>query len=108
MSVHLPEPLDAYFAAGNGRDIERITECFVPDARVHDEGEWREGHAEIARWAREAREKFDFTSTPLAVEGAADEPVVTALVEGSFPGSPVELRYRFGLRDGRIASLRIA
>ena len=73
MSVHLPEPLDAYFAAGNGRDIERITECFVPDARVHDEGEWREGHT-----------------------------------EGSFPGSPVELRYRFGLRDGRIASLRIA
>jgi len=108
MSPHLPEPLGAYFAAGNGRDISRIAGCFTEDARVLDEGEWRTGRDEIARWAREAREKYDFRSTPLAVEGPADEPLVTARVEGNFPGSPVELRYRFAIRDGLIASLGIA
>lgn len=108
MTPDLPEPLGVYFAAGNGPDIERLTECFTPDARVYDEGEWHEGHAAIAHWAREARKKYAYTSTPLAVEGPAEEPVVTAHVEGNFPGSPVELRYRFDLRNGRIASLRIA
>jgi hypothetical protein len=28
-------------------------------------------------------------------------------LEGNFPGGTVDLRYRFGLRDGRIAELRI-
>ncbi len=108
MSIELPVPLEAYFEAGNGRDIARIAECFAPDARVLDEGEWRQGLEEICRWAEEARVKYNFISTPLAVEGPADEPIVTARVEGNFPGSPIELRYRFDLSDGKIASLSIA
>lgn len=108
MSINLPQPLEAYFAAGNCRDIAGIVDCFAPDARVHDEGEWREGHAEIARWAHETREKYAFTATPLAVEGQPEAPVVTARVEGNFPGSPIDLRYRFGLHGARITSLQIA
>lgn len=108
MSIELPVPLEAYFEAGNGRDLSRITECFAPDARVLDEGEWRQGLEEIRRWAEEARVKYNFTSTPLTVEGPADEPIITARVEGNFPGSPIELRYRFALSDGKIASLSIA
>ncbi|OYX16515.1 MAG: hypothetical protein B7Z07_02600 [Sphingomonadales bacterium 32-67-7] len=108
MTISLPAPLKTYFDAGNGQNIEEITRCFAPDARVLDEGEWRQGHEDIARWAREAREKYNFTSTPLALEGPAHEPIVTARVEGNFPGSPIELRYRFALMDGKIASLSIA
>jgi hypothetical protein len=35
-------------------------------------------------------------------------PVVRSRVTGNFPGSPVNLRYRFRLERGLIASLEIA
>ncbi|OJW62763.1 MAG: hypothetical protein BGO57_14575 [Sphingomonadales bacterium 63-6] len=108
MALDLPAPLGTYFNAGNGPDIAQLTQCFAEDARVLDEGEWRQGHEEITRWAQDARAKYNFISTPLAMEGPAQEPIVTARVEGNFPGSPIELRYRFVLAEGKIASLSIA
>ncbi|MEP6661144.1 MAG: hypothetical protein ABJD24_14600 [Acidimicrobiales bacterium] len=40
------------------------------------------------------------------VEGVERHDVQTHL-EGNFPGGTVDLTHRFGLRDGRIASLQI-
>ncbi len=36
------------------------------------------------------------------------EPLAVIHLEGNFPGSPVDLRYRFAMRDDLIASLVIA
>jgi len=43
----------------------------------------------------------------VAVEAAPDRTVVTAHVTGDFPGSPIDLRYRFKLVDRQIAGLEI-
>jgi len=108
MSVQLPPVLESYFAAGNANDAPRIAAHFAEHARVKDEGQWREGRAAIETWAREAREKFQYTATPLAAEPDGEAQVVTARVEGNFPGSPVELRYRFELDGDKIDRLEIA
>jgi hypothetical protein len=53
--------------------------------------------------------KFTYTVEVVDAEPtAADSYVVTARLEGNFPGSPVDLRFQFGLRDGLIAALEIA
>ena len=107
VTLDLPAPLTAYFAAANAGDIEAQVSCFTATANVKDEGEWRQGPAAIAAWARDTRERYQHQSTPLAVDGQAPAVFVDARVEGSFPGSPVVLRYRFELVDGWIDRLEI-
>ena len=55
----------------------------------------------------DARAKYSFQSEPFQTEGDADRPVITAHVTGDFPGSPVDLTYRFVVIDGAIAALSI-
>ena len=78
MSIQLPTVIEDYFAAGNANDVTRVAVHFAQNARVKDEGSWREGRAQIEEWARETREKYSFTSTPLAIEEASEGYIVTA------------------------------
>lgn len=107
MQPDLPPAISGYIAAANTSDIAAISGYFADDARVKDEGQWREGRQAIEQWARETREKFDFRTTPLSAESERDATIVTARVEGNFPGSPITLRYRFELAGDRIARLEI-
>ncbi|MNU10213.1 hypothetical protein D3C72_2572370 [compost metagenome] len=63
--------------------------------------------AAIQAWKAETSTKYIYTTQPLAVEREANSQVVRARVTGNFPGSPVDLRYRFALERGLIASLEI-
>lgn len=107
INQELPEPLAEYFAAANQGDIETQVNQFSPAARVKDEGEWRQGHAAIADWARNTRARYQHQSTPLSLDSDAAAVFVNARVAGNFPGSPVVLRYRFELQDGLIDRLEI-
>ncbi len=107
MAIDLPAPLSEYFAAANTDDAGRIAACFAQDARVHDEKQDFVGRAAIRQWAADARAKYSFQSEPFAIDGDAGRPVVTAHVTGDFPGSPVDLTYRFVIADGAIAALSI-
>jgi hypothetical protein len=49
-----------------------------------------------------------FTSEPFAAEEKGGKTIVTGRVTGTFPGSPVDLRYSFGLEGDSIASLEIS
>ncbi|CKU18089.1 Uncharacterised protein [Mycobacterium tuberculosis] len=44
---------------------------------------------------------------PFALEREDDFQIVRAKVTGNFPGSPIDLSYRFRLERGLIASLEI-
>jgi hypothetical protein len=106
MSLDLPSPVAAYFAADN-RDGEAIAQCFSERGVVKDEGRKHEGRVAIARWKANASAKYNYTSEPFAVEECDGKIVVTAHVVGDFPGSPIDLRYFFGLDGDKIASLEI-
>jgi len=75
---------------------------------VRDEGEDITGHPAIAAWARKVRDKYSATARVLSHEARDGADFVTAKVSGTFPGSPIELTYRFGVSGGKITSLAIA
>lgn len=73
---------------------------------VHDEGQDYRGIAAIRRWSDGVIEKYHLRSEVLDAVEEEDETIVTALVFGSFDGSPAWIGWVFNLRDGKIAELR--
>jgi len=107
MSITLPEPVVAFFAAANRDDADALSLCFVDGAVVRDEGRRIKGIAAIKRWHSEAKKKYHHTLEPVDSVERDGKIVVIGKVSGSFPNSPVNLEHIFGLRGGRIASLEI-
>ncbi|MES2992231.1 MAG: nuclear transport factor 2 family protein [Pseudomonadota bacterium] len=105
-TLNLPEPIAAYFAADR-RHPDAVTQCFTANAVVADEGRSHTGTDAIKAWKAAASARYTYTATPLALRQEEGAQVVTSHVVGDFPGSPVDLRYRFRLERGLIASLEI-
>ena len=106
MSIPLPKPIAAYFAADRA-DADAVALCFAENAVVIDEKQTHRGRDAIRRWREEAAQKFSYAVDPFAVSEEDERIVVTAHLTGNFPGSPVDLRYRFVLEGDRIARLEI-
>ena len=104
--IHLPPPIAAYFDA-DASDANAVARCFSESAVVIDERREHRGRPAITRWKAEATAKYHYTSVPLALDASGSDAIVTARVTGDFPGSPVELRYRFRLESASIARLEI-
>jgi hypothetical protein len=104
---NLPETLLRYFTAASAHDVNRMIALFVTGAVVRDEGREHRGLRAIREWMRETIEKYDYTAEPTAFTENGGRAIVTGLVSGNFPGSPVSLRYVFLLQSGKIARLEI-
>ena len=106
MTFDLPGPVAAYFAADRegGRAVAR---CFTETAVVKDEGRTHRGRAAIRQWKKDASTRYQYTSEPVACEARDGTVMVTSRLTGTFPGSPVSLRFFFALEGDRIASLEI-
>ena len=107
MSIDLPAPIAIYIAAENRGDTEALARCFAEHAVVRDEGQTVEGLAAIRRWKAETRKKYQHTVEPLACAQKGDKTIVTNRLTGNFPGSPIDLRFIFGLDGNKIVSLEI-
>jgi hypothetical protein len=106
MQLNLPKPIAAYFSADKG-DSESVAQCFTDNAVVKDEGHAYQGRAAIKKWKEEVSAEYEYTSEPLACEERDAKFVITSRLTGNFPGSPVNLRFFFGLEGDKIASLEI-
>lgn len=107
MSLDLPAPLSAYFAAENVQDKEGLARCFASHAVVRDEGRTIEGLPGIQKWMMETKKKYQHTVEPLRSIQKAAKTVVTCRLTGNFPGSPIEVEFIFTLDGGKITSLEI-
>jgi SnoaL-like domain len=107
MSINLPKPIAAYFAAEKAGDAGALARCFASDGVVYDEGGAFTGRAAIERWKTTARAKYHHTVVPLGVTERDGAIVVIGRVSGKFPGSPVELQHVFRLDGEKIAALEI-
>ena len=107
MAIKLPKGIANYFEADRRRDAAAISECFAADAIVRDEGHTYTGREAIREWMADAIAKYSCTTEPFAIADESDRTVVTSHVVGNFPGSPVDLRYQFTLKDSAIARLEI-
>jgi hypothetical protein len=106
MTLDLPGPVAAYFAADREGGAA-VARCFAEVAVVKDEGRTYRGRAAIRQWKEEVSTKYQYTSEPLACEARDGTVVVTNRLTGTFPGSPVDLRFFFVLEGDTIASLEI-
>lgn len=105
--LDLPEPIAAYFDADR-QDGQAVARCFTTDGVVLDEGKTHAGLAAIAAWKTDAASRYTYTAKPHTLETQGRSYIVTSQVSGDFPGSPLDLRYRFTLERGKIATLEIA
>jgi hypothetical protein len=106
MSLDLPEPIAAYFDADK-LDGDAVARCFTQDAAVKDERQTYSGLAAIRQWKADASAKYHYTCEPFRSAQENGTTVVTCHLAGTFPGSPIDLRYFFRLERGKISSLEI-
>jgi SnoaL-like protein len=99
--------IEAYFQASNADDIDGLVACFLPNATVSDEKQTHRGTAGIRAWGMEVRKKYQFLTEILGARETSGGTIVTAKVSGTFPGSPVNLDFKFTLSNDKIRSLDI-
>lgn len=107
MNETTPKPIAAYIAASNSHDMDALAACFSPDAVVTDEARQYQGRAAIREWCADADAKYNPQVEVLGLERQADAWLLTGKVSGSFPGSPVTLRFAFTLEGDSIRALEI-
>ena len=107
MDLQLPHPIATYLRAENAGDVEALSECFAPHATVRDEGHYYEGLAAIKNWKAQTKKKYNHTVTPLEISTSNGNATLKARISGTFPGSPVTVKFHFELVDDQIASLQI-
>ena len=107
MPLALKPPVSTYFAARNAHDGVRTAALFTEDGRVHDERHDHRGRAAIQAWAEETSRQYQMTQTPKEAREEDGATVVRAEVKGTFPGSPIELGFRFVVDGERIRDLKI-
>jgi hypothetical protein len=105
-NTKLADPIARYLRAANAQDVNAVAACFTSDAVVRDEDRDRRGTAEVRAWADEVSQKYRPIVEPLSVseKGAT---ILVGRVSGTFPGSPLDLRYAFTLKGRKIARLEI-
>jgi hypothetical protein len=100
----LPPPIVIYFTAEDG---DTFAKAFTQDAEVLDEGQTHHGPEAIRAWWQAAKAKYRHRAEPLDMTEANGKTVVSAKVSGDFPGSPIVLRFSFGLQGALIRELGI-
>jgi hypothetical protein len=106
MTAALPPAIAAFFRAHNPGETDDFNELFTVDALVCDEEHEYRGTA-IKTWIDGAIAKYKPIADVTELAEVGEQTIVTAQVSGSFPGSPAQLRYKFTLRNGKIAALVI-
>lgn len=106
MMVVLPKPIADYFNADKTSSAD-VAECFTATASVTDAGLNYTGHKAIKKWNSVATTKYQYTCDPIAAEANNGVQHVLCHLEGEFPGSPLNLLYRFTLEGPKIAALEI-
>ncbi|MCF6371127.1 nuclear transport factor 2 family protein [Rhizobium halophilum] len=107
MAIQLPKAIAAYFAADKRGNAVEVSECLVETAFVKDEGEIYLGRDEIKGWKNKSSKKYHYTVEPFEISTDDRRTVVSSRLAGSFPGSPVDLRYFFVLDGDLIQALEI-
>jgi uncharacterized protein (TIGR02246 family) len=105
----LAPAIAAYIAAANARDTSTVASFFAEDANVFDEGQHRIGTQAIAQWMQDTARRYQPKVEVLDVQQRTGKVLVHNLISGTFPSSPLELRYMFRLDEqGKIARLDIS
>jgi hypothetical protein len=107
MITSIPSPIGAYLLAENSRNPRAVAACFKPDGVVRDEGKIRRGRTEIEAWKTETSAQYSAQIAPVEVSTVEGGYLLLASVSGNFPGSPLNMNFRFSVSDSLIDLLEI-
>ncbi|MDX6639092.1 MAG: hypothetical protein QOF12_103, partial [Solirubrobacteraceae bacterium] len=109
MLSHGPDVIARYFQLDAELDVDGVTALFTDDAVVADERETHHGKETIRAWRAGPASRYTYTTEILGTESAGtDRHIVTARLNGNFPGGTVVLKHDFTLAGKHIARLVIA
>ncbi|MAS95200.1 MAG: ketosteroid isomerase [Verrucomicrobiales bacterium] len=103
----LPEVILNYIAAANDGRIEDAATCFAEDALVNDESRDHHGREAIRKWINDTTREFQPKNEVLSANSDGDTHTVISKISGDFPGSPIDLKFRFDVTNGKISHLII-
>lgn len=107
MQAGLPVAVAAFFEGRNARAFDRAVSGFAEDGVVQDEARDHRGRAAIREWIASTALAYQDRAEVLEVTADDSGATVRAEVSGTFPGSPIVLRFAFALSGGQITALRI-
>lgn len=103
----LPKIIADLVAAQNQFDALAYAKCFSETAVVFDEGKTHIGRKAVEDWIDESNKKYKSMMKPLSIVDEGKTLVLSAECSGTFPGSPLILKFHFELKDGLIQSLKV-
>jgi hypothetical protein len=106
MDTKLPPVIAAFFHAHNTGETDDFNQLFTVDAVVIDEAHEYRGAA-IKAWIDGAIVQYKPVANVTDLAKVSEQTIATAQVTGNFPGSPAQIRYKFTLKNGKIAALVI-
>jgi hypothetical protein len=107
VTIKLPKAIEAYFDADREGGPDAVAAAFTENGIVKDKGKTYRGRDAIRRWMAEAATQYSYTVEPCFIAAENGKTEVTGHVVGTFPGSPVDLRYFFVLAGDRVSELEI-
>lgn len=105
--MNLPKVLTDLVKAQNEFDAVTYAGLFSETAVVFDEGKTHKGRTEIERWIDHSNKNYQSVMKPLALTQNGTTSILTAECSGTFPGSPITLKFHFDIVDGQIQQLKV-
>ncbi|PZR19799.1 MAG: hypothetical protein DI539_12860 [Flavobacterium psychrophilum] len=105
--MNIPKVITNLVNAQNSFDSITYANCFSDDAVVFDEGKTHNGKKEIQQWIDEANKKYMTVMNPLDYNENGTSGILSAECSGTFPGSPIVLKFHFDIVDGLIQHLKV-
>ena len=105
--MNLPKVIADLVTAQNEFDSVAYANCFSETAVVLDEGKTHTGRKAIHEWIDASNKKYQSVMKPLSISQEGTTNVLSAECSGSFPGSPIVLKFHFEMNDGLIQNLKV-
>lgn len=105
--MNLPKVITDLVEAQNTFDSVAYAKCFSESGVMLDEGKNHQGRVEIQQMIEEANKKYRSVMKPLEYTENSTSSILSAECSGTFPGSPIILKFHFDIVDGQIQYLNV-
>jgi hypothetical protein len=105
--MKLPKVVEDLVQAQNNFDNVAFAACFSETGEMIEEGKPYKGRVAIQHLIAETNEKYRSVMKPLEYTENVTSSVLSAEVSGTFPGSPLVLKFHFDIIDGKIQYLKV-
>lgn len=105
--MNLPKVVTDLIKAQNDFDSKAYANCFSETGVMLDEGKTYKGRVDIQNLIEETNKKYRSVMRPLEYTENDHSSVLSAECSGTFPGSPIILKFHFDIVDGHIEYLNV-